>query len=78
MKNFIFQAYGVENIKHVASERRSSNIIPEMVLCPKIYIKIYVISFDLWKLTHLFVSTNFSKMNELCNPESFCPKITYA
>ena len=26
LKNYVFQAYGVENIKLVASERRSSNI----------------------------------------------------
>ena len=37
-KNF-FQAYYVENIKLVVSERISSNIVPEMVLFPKIYIK---------------------------------------
>ena len=35
-KNF-FQAYDVENIKLVPSERWSSNIVPEIVLFPKIY-----------------------------------------
>lgn len=35
-KNF-FQAYDVENIKLVASEKRSFNNVPEMVLFPKIY-----------------------------------------
>ena len=30
-----------ENIKLVASERGSFNIVPKMVLFPKIYIKIY-------------------------------------
>ena len=43
-----FQAYYVENIiRLVASERISSNFVPEMVLFPKIYIKIYIFSFDL-------------------------------
>ena len=32
LKNFVFQAYGLENIKLVACERRSSIIVPEMVL----------------------------------------------
>ena len=40
LKNFVFWAYDVENIKLVASERRSSNIVPEMVLFPEIYMKI--------------------------------------
>ena len=39
LKKFFFQSYDVENIKLVARERRSSNIVPEMVLFPKIYIK---------------------------------------
>ena len=38
LKNFVFQTYGVENVKLIASERRSSNIVPEMVLFPNIYI----------------------------------------
>ena len=42
LKNFVFQTYGVENIKLIASERRSSNIVPEMVLFPNIYIYIYI------------------------------------
>ena len=42
-KNFVFQAYDLENIKLVASERRSINIVPKMVVIPKICIKI---SFD--------------------------------
>ena len=41
LKNFVFQGYSVDNIKLVASERRSSNIVPEMVLSPKIYIRIF-------------------------------------
>ena len=52
MKNCVFQAYGVENIKLIASERRRSNIVPKMVLFPKIDIKIFIkilifFSFDL-------------------------------
>ena len=47
LKKFFFQAYYVENIKLVASERIISNIVPKMVLFPKIYIKIYNFSFDL-------------------------------
>ena len=39
-KNFVFQAYGLETVKLVASKRRISNIVPEMVLFPKIFIKI--------------------------------------
>ena len=39
LKNCVFQAYGVENIKLVASERRSSIVVPKMVLFPKIYFK---------------------------------------
>ena len=41
-KKIFFQAYYVENIKLLASERINSNIVPEMVLFPKIYIKIYI------------------------------------
>ena len=47
LKNFVFQTYGVENIKLIASERRSSNIVPKMFLFQKAYIKIYLFSFDL-------------------------------
>ena len=47
LKNFVFQTYGVENIKLIASERRSSNIVPEMVLFPNIYIYIYIYIFHL-------------------------------
>ena len=36
LKSFVLQAYGVENIKFVASEIRSSNIVPKMVLFQKI------------------------------------------
>ena len=46
-KKKFFQAYYVENMKLVASERISSNIVAEMVLFPKIYINIYIFSFDL-------------------------------
>ena len=42
LKKFVFRAYAVENIKLLASERRSSNIVPEMVLFPNVYIKIYI------------------------------------
>ena len=69
-KNSVFQAYGAENVKFVASERRSFNIVPEMVLFPK---SVFLI-FDLWKMTHLSVPTNFNEMNELSNSSS---KITY-
>ena len=41
LKNCVFQVHGVENIKLVASERISFNIVPKMVLFPKIYIKVY-------------------------------------
>ena len=44
LKNFVFQAYSLENLKLVASERRSSNIVPEMVLFQEIYIKINIFS----------------------------------
>ena len=37
LKNFVFQARVVKNIKLVASERRSSNIVTEIVFYPKIY-----------------------------------------
>ena len=37
-KKFFFQAYYVENIKPLAGEGISSNIVPEMVLFPKMYI----------------------------------------
>ena len=52
LKNFVFQAYGVENIKLIASERRSSNIIPEMVLFPNIYIYKYIfhLIFEKWMI----------------------------
>ena len=48
-ENCVFQAYVVENIKLVAGERRSLNIVPEMVLFPEIYMKIHYVlfSFDL-------------------------------
>ena len=46
-KNCIFQVYSVENIKLIASERRSSNIVPEMVLFPKMYATVYIFSFGL-------------------------------
>ena len=46
-KNCIFQVYSVENIKLIATERRSSNIVPKMFLFQKAYIKIYLFSFDL-------------------------------
>ena len=39
LKNFVFQARVAENIKLVASERRSSNIVTETVFYPKIYIQ---------------------------------------
>ena len=42
MKNCVSQTYGVENIELVANERRSFNILLEMVLFPKIYVKIYL------------------------------------
>ena len=32
LKNFVFKAYGVEIIKSVTSERRSSKVVPEMIL----------------------------------------------
>ena len=41
LKKIFFQAYYVENVKLVASERISSNTAPEMVLFPKIYVKTY-------------------------------------
>ena len=47
LKNFIFQAYGLKNIKLVASKRRNSNIVIKVVLFPKIYRKICIFSFDL-------------------------------
>ena len=50
LKNFVFQTYGVENIKLIASERRSSNIVPEMVLFPNIYIYIYIYIYLIWSL----------------------------
>ena len=40
LKNCLFQAYGVESIKLVASEGSRFNIVTEMVLFPKIYIKV--------------------------------------
>ena len=50
MKIFVFQAYGVKNIKFVASERRSSNIVPEIVLFPKMYKKclFFNLFFEKW------------------------------
>ena len=68
-KNFVFQVYDLENIKLGASERRSINIVPKMVVVPKICIKI---SFDHWKRAHLFMPTNFNEMNELFNYDFFC------
>ena len=38
-RNLVFQAYAEQNIKLVASRRRSSNIVPKMVLFLKIYKK---------------------------------------
>ena len=48
LKNYVFQAYGKENIKLVTSERRSFNIVPEMFFFPKIYVKMYI--FLIWSL----------------------------
>ena len=42
LKNYVFQTHGVENIKLVANERRRFNVALEMVLFPKIYIKMSV------------------------------------
>ena len=50
--------------KLVAIERRSFNIVPKLVLFPKIYIKICIFPIWLWKMTHLSVLTNFNDMNE--------------
>ena len=36
LKSFVLQAYGVENIKFVASKIKSSNIVPKMILFRKI------------------------------------------
>ena len=77
MKNFVFQAYSIENIKLVTSERRSSNFVPEMALFPNIYIIFFFFSFDLRKMTDHFVQTNFNEMNKLSELFSSSKITTY-
>ena len=43
MKNIVFQVYDGDNVKYVASERESSNILPEVLSFPNTYINIYFI-----------------------------------
>ena len=43
VKNFVFQSYGVKNIKPVDGKRRNSNqYSTEMVFFPQIYINTYI------------------------------------
>ena len=76
-KKFFFLAYHVENIKLVAHERNSSNIVPEMVLCPNIYIYIYIYIYKYifcilsLKKNHLFVPASFNEMNDLSSSKFF-------